>query len=366
MRKFIIMLLILLLPVIGGCLYFATNKIKTEIHKQITQIIEEIGFEYVTLPPIQLRINQALYSDIQLDREGFSTIKFLLIDFNPIDLVLNHRISGIQLLNTALTGELSKDQKLTIAGHNNIMPKLKSLMRHPPLIEIKNLDIDLLTEEFGGVSISTSLQARPKDKDLDIQGHIETKQKDVAFNGNLSGFFSSPDLWTIDIEIDTGRINLPTLKASRVSGTTKITHAPNAGLSLISKLDAGGLSIYDTPWQKGSATVEYENKDLTLFLGAKSLGVEELDLSVQYEPGNQTQWLGTINAPNLNTFFTYMDKQGLTLERNETLTALNDIDNIDIEFVIEHDTPNDVHYIIKNYEKDINVEGILELGDDTP
>ncbi|MEM7680174.1 MAG: hypothetical protein AAF182_04150 [Pseudomonadota bacterium] len=365
MRKFLLFTLFFILPASAATLYYAQQKASTVIYSKTAQALSNMGFSTLSLPTPQIKTHQALFSDIKLDPEGFSEIKYILLEYDPLTLLSGGSIESVKVVGLSLTGEIknfaASDTSLGIAGWNRSQMNIGGLSQGSVLVEFKDTQLYLLTEEFGGLSIESDIQLRPTSESTDIKGHINTRQKYFGFESKISGFIKNPDLWQIDFEMNNGRITLDTLESSRISGNTKISYTPAEGLSLFSKLDAGGLSLLDTPWQNASSTIEYQNNIPSIFLGAKSIGVEGMELSLQYQPEEDTSWAGAINAPNINAFLTYMDQQGLVFSRDETLEQLSDIDNIEIQFSLPDHRADLVNYNIINYEKDIDIAGKLKI-----
>lgn len=365
MRSFFIFIFVIVLPALGGGTYYAHNTISETLQNRAYIALKNMGFNETTLPAPQIKTHQALFSNIKLDSEGFSAIKYILIEYHPLALLMNQEIDAIHIVGATLTGEIknatSDNTSVGLAGWNKDTMNITSLHQGSTLVELRDFSLTLLTEEFGGLEIEADLQLRPTENSTDIKGRLDTRQKYFGFDSKISGFLTSPDLWQVDFEMSAGRIELDTLSSSRISGTTKLSFTAAEGLSIFSKLDAGGLSLLDTPWQNASATIEYQNNQASVFLGAKSIGVQGMELSLQHQPEESPGWSGAINAPNINTFLSYMDAQGLVFSRDEAFDQLDDIDNIEIQFTLPKQDSEFVTYNIINYEKDIDVMGKLKI-----
>jgi len=365
MKKLFVFLFVFLMPALGGGAYIAHDKASSLILQKAQQVFTNLGFNEVQLSAPQVKTHQALFSNIKLDKEGFSEIKHILIEYDPITLLTEEKMQAIRIVGATLTGEIknatSANTTFGIAGWSKDTINPLSLNQGSTLVELRNCSLTLLTEEFGGIEIKSDLQLRPTAETTDIKGHLDTRQKHFGFDSKISGFLTSPDLWEIDFEINAGRIKLETLSSSRISGNTKITYTPAEGLNIVSKLDAGGLSLLDTPWQNASSTIEYQNGQASVFLGAKSIGVQGMELSLQYQPEETPGWTGAINAPNIKTFLTYMDAQNLTFSRDKTFNKLGNIDNVEIQFALPKQNSDFVTYNIINYEKNIDVTGKIKI-----
>ena len=370
MRHLFTVLLLLTLPALAAGGYFAHQHITEKLFNASHKILSDLGFENVQIQTPQVKTHQALFSDITLDKEGFSTIKHLLIEYDPVDMLLHQKIKAIRIIEPNLTGEilgnpLAEDASIGIAGWNGKAENIAKLQPQATdtLIEIRGLSADILTESFGGLSIKSDIQIRPNaEQGLDIKGTLDTQQKHFGFSSKVSGFITTPSLWQVELEMSAGRAEFDTAKSSRISGTTKISNTRGEGISVFSKLESGGLSLFETPWQNASTTLEYRNNALTMFMGAKSIGTENMELSLQYEANKKPAWSGSINAPNIKRFLQYIEKQGLSFSNDEAFEKLSDLDNIEIQFTLENSKnvkQKEINYNIINYEKDIDIDGKL-------
>ncbi|MEZ5919502.1 MAG: hypothetical protein R3D66_06300 [Alphaproteobacteria bacterium] len=63
-----------------------------------------------------------------------------------------------------------------------------------------------------------------------------------------------------------------------MSGSITLSGSPTDQLRFMSDVQAGGLSLMGTPWHSAAATVEGTLESFNIYVGAKSTGIEGLEL----------------------------------------------------------------------------------------
>ncbi len=355
--KIYLVTLIVLATALTG--YFAISALQKNLNQQTQKLFHSFGFTDISLPAPRIQFNQALYSGVSLDKEDFSTIEYILITFNPAALVLSKEINNIQIIGLNLTGELSNNAELTIAGWHKEKFNPATTFKKPAVLEIKKGSLSLFTPQFGGVSIAVNLQARTKNKNIELQGTLKSQQKYIGFDAKLSGYITPQNIVQSTFEIESAKFELPHIKASRINGDVKLSLAPNQNIEILSKIEAGGLSLYGSPWRNASATFEKSNNISQTFLGAKSLGENGLDLSLEIQPSGALT--GLLFAPNINSFLEYLEIQNFIPSEKEALEKLSGLKNLEIKFTRENSEQKNITYRIKDSRKDIDIKGEIKI-----
>lgn len=339
-------------------IFIAHNMLPRIIHEQTQNALESMGFKEFTLPEPAISGGTALYESIRLDPEGFSEIKSLQIQYGWLRTLMRRKPATIALDGLSLTGELGSNGEISLSGWDT--EDIRNLAQGFPAarILVQNSKLSLLSPEIGGISLHMDLQARLKNKNVTFQGHIKSAQKQLNYEAGLSGQINKDGRWQSELDILEAKLEFPHVKASRINGDISFTgdgfHPPQ----LISAFQVGGANLLGTPWQNLSATLEGTPQNFKIYVGAKSVGIEGLELALNIEgSGNKRAISGAIHAGKLANLFDYLNAQNkLPLERG-ALTVLDQLSEIDSDFIIEGEN---LIYRISNSMEHIDIKGKIE------
>ncbi|MCB1720417.1 MAG: YdbH domain-containing protein [Rhodospirillales bacterium] len=354
----IVFLSLCILTTLGALWLSAPNKLETKLN----QTIHSAGFENATLPPAQKKLGQTLYQNIALDPDGFSTLKTLTINYNPLKFALLGKIESLRLSSLDLTGELDPQGQITIAGWNDVQSSLSQTLKlKNTLIEIENARLSVLSQKWGGTSLNLDMQARPQGQHVNLQGKITATQRKLSATANLEGQITNEDFWDLRMELEQGKFTLPNLQASRLAGLINLSSQNMLPIRILGELEAGGLKIAELPWQKGALTLEGTVHEPQMILAAKSTGIEGLELAFDI-PNIRTPSLfsGTLHTDKLANLFDYLEEQNKLPVPRDTLTFLDQLNNIDIIFANQ----KNLIFNIKNEEQEIDIKGNLIIKEE--
>ncbi|HOO82536.1 MAG TPA: hypothetical protein PK513_08540, partial [Alphaproteobacteria bacterium] len=210
-RPILILALLIMTGAIGVTGYVWLN-IPQHLETRLRQTMNEAGFENYTLPPAEKKLGQTVYQNIALDPDGFSTLENLTITYNPLKLALLGKINSLRLSGLDLTGELDPQGKITIAGWNDVQSPLPQILKlKNTLIEIENARLSVLSQKWGGTSLSLDMQARPQRQHVNLQGRITATQRTLSATASLEGQISNKGFWDLRMELEQGKVTLPNL-----------------------------------------------------------------------------------------------------------------------------------------------------------
>ncbi len=213
MKKLLLVITAIFSILVIGTSYYAYNQyIPNKIENNITKSFKQLGFDNVKFDKTSKKSGQIVFSNISLDEYGFSSIKEIRVYFSLIKFLTNqNHAKKIVVEGVRLSGELSKNLDITVSGLRSNKQFLSNLNNIPAsTVIIKDSNIDMLSEDFGGIKIIYNGQMRlssTKGKDIAIiKGHVSSKQKKLTFNAKIDGTLS-PD-GDISVIADSDQISL--------------------------------------------------------------------------------------------------------------------------------------------------------------
>ncbi len=236
--------------------------------KPMLQIaLRQSGFPNARIDSVAVIPSGLVLEDIALDGEGFSTIKAVQVTGSWPDLIFNKKITGLNIKDAEISGEIDENGQIIIAGWNatfsDAAPSDKPLVIDA--VSLEGVTLDFETPQ-GAIRIEGKLSLQSKaDKTRDFQANIWSKQKQLSLSAVATGTFQPDGSWMSDIELQEGRLDLGMVKASRSTGTIKLAQSAGQGLSYKGKILAGGLRIGETPFQDFILAFDSTTSDILSF-----------------------------------------------------------------------------------------------------
>lgn len=204
--RFILFLIVFMSIGSFAAAWYATPRL---FENKLDHFLSQQGMTSATITETHLSKNGIAFSNIHLDKDGFSTIDQLTTDFSFQNMIID---------SLTLTGETSPLDLylLTIAGWDGrtlpSVPNTNSLV-------LNNATFDLLTSAG-----SLRLQAkgrliRQDDQSQKLEAALSGAQKQLSFNSSWNGLMT-PDMssWQIAGDIQDARFQFDHIVASRMSG----------------------------------------------------------------------------------------------------------------------------------------------------
>ena len=349
---FIIIALLVLLSALSLYLFIQAPQ---KIESSIETAFAGAGFSQISLGQAQKQLGLIAYKDIKLDEDGFSSIKTLTLSYSPFSMFFGGALNTIIVKDIELTGELGPNGEITIAGWNQggLSPNSASALKTLNL-QIENAKISLLSEKWGGISLSGDAQFQPSKNKTPFQASIKAAQKQLSASAKVEGQINKDGIWNARAELEQGKFEFENFKTSRLAGLLNINGQKLQQPSMIGELQAGGLNIAGLPWKNAAITLEGEINEPKMILAAKSAGFEGLELGLTVENLHQPNaFSGQVHIEQLSTAFDYLESQRIKLPKRGALKNLEEFSNISILFQQQ----NDLIFNIKDKTKIIDIKG---------
>ena len=293
----------LLITTLTGALLFFTYSwgiVPHIINKRAETLLSHFNLQSFQTTTQRSTHNSLSYIGAAFDgADNINTVGKLTLTLKPGDFSTD-TIDQINLENLELIGGLDETNNYAIHLEGIDLTALRPglLASKARTITIKNFDITLITEHYGGLSITGELTAtRTANGDYTFIGSFKSKQRFITLTGTINGSISANHL-KANYEILQGKIGIQshTSRLTRLSGTATLTEH-NKAITLKSTLLAGAFRIGRLQWKNASLTLAYTNKKPTITLHAMSLADDDITLSLTHE-NNRTQGMIHIADPN--------------------------------------------------------------------
>jgi hypothetical protein len=208
---------------------------------------------------------QAIFSDIRLDPDGFSTIDSITARVRWASLpTSDNPFSEIIVGRMTLTGEIDKAGNLTFAG---LTPA--ALL---PLGGTDNLILDAgqidLSTPIGALQFETKFRmTRQPDNSQKIEAALWSKQFRMEMDTRWNGQILPDGKWKLSSELREARLNLEHLNFSRANGWLSVEGASLVASSVAGQIEAGQLRLgKKTAFSNVRATIEgpYDSSHIIL------------------------------------------------------------------------------------------------------
>lgn len=333
-------------------------------HSKVVSGLAAAGFNTKFILKPQFAYGAILYKDVTFDQDAFSTVKYIKATYSPLMLVLTGKFSDLDIINMDISADWA-DEKMTSLRFVGWTPPAD--LSNVPLTTFKHITftkarLSMLTQNAGGLSIFFDLHSTRNGKKTEYQGNIKSEQKFLSLIANSNGVVEGPR-WYNDIEIIDGKFEVPSgdFKASRLSGWLNIAGGAKQPIKIMSQLRAGGITIYDLPWQAASSTLDFSNHDAKFFTEAKSVGYDglELELNLFKKGVAALAASGTLHADNTGDYFKYFGERKPFSGLLKNLTPYKKDANINIDFLATGERK--LRYEIKKDEETTGKFGDINL-----
>jgi hypothetical protein len=317
-RKIIAAALCVLL--LCGTVYYATVRM---VPDRTLALLHRYGFMTAALAGgTRFHGGEFVQPDIQLDKDGFSTIRALRVTPDWAGLLAGHFIRGLVVDDMRLTGEW-RNGHLNIAGWTPRLPPFPA----QDSIVLNGIRLDLDTPA-GSIRMETKGRLnREKDGRYKIEGGIFGKQHQLEIASTWTGGFSDRGDYAIEGEIDEADLRLDDLEMTRASGWLQVASVkddPHALPILSGQLQMGRLSFADIPLGNATITIDGQAAALHAIIEAEVAGLPgmKLDADITQQGGD---WLikGAASTPDADDLLSFMLmlRQKLDARKSNALTS---------------------------------------------
>lgn len=356
-----ISIIVTIIAVLGGGLYaYQVTTKPDKIHNKLSQTFSDLGFDQAALPTPEKTGRTLSYKNINLDPDGFSTIKTLSVAHSPFILSLSDDDAVATIKGMDLTGELGPEGEITIAGLKPPEKMTLTFATLPSTINIEDFSLSLLSENFGGINITGSLQIKTDRDKLKLQGKIDAIQKQVVINARLEGQINQNEFVDARIEIENGKFDLGHIQATRIAGLILASGENFSNIKTVSELQTGALKVYGLPWQNAAITIDAKNGTPGAIISAKSAGFEGMELGLTIpDIFTPEAFIGQLHTDTLKTAFDYFGSQQTLPFDETTLKNLSSLENIAVKFAKK----DSIKFQIRDDAQTASLTGIVKLQD---
>lgn len=302
--------------------------------------LQILGLDAAFLPEPQSKWGHVVYNDVILDKDEISTIKAIDISYNPLSILLTGRLDTLSFTKLNLIGEWNPQAENSVNFSGWAMPNNFQRVATIPAqkIRLEQAKLSLLTPGLGGLSLDFDFDGDLNNKKLKFQSHLKSAQKYISFTAGASGVLAH-DFSNIDVEIDEGKFEMPEahIRASRGHGWFNYTRDRSGSSKIMAELRAGGITALDLPWQNASATVEIKNGNVKIFSDAKSIGIEGVELELNYQKNaDETGMIyGGLHADDGKSLADYLGQQSKIILPAADMTIIRNAQNLSTDFAYE-------------------------------
>ena len=304
-KPFFYSALFVTISLLAGWIYLWQSA-PSRIDANIKKIFAQHGFKNATFLKPDIDLKSITYKNISLDRDSFSTINELHVQFSYIPLFFRNKINTIKIDGLDVTGEFNNKGKITIAGLQNKSPNTNWL-QFANLVEFSNARMSLLNDSLGGLTLSGDIQLQNTDDNRVLQARINAKQRQLSATAQIEGQMTAEGYWDTRIEIEQGKVNFGEIKTTRLTGLLNLSGRNAYISSIVGEVQSGGLNLLGMPWQNVAMTLNGNTDNPGLVLGAKALGHDDIELGITIENlHDHKNFTGQLHVENLSDALDYL------------------------------------------------------------
>lgn len=248
--------------------------------------MKSAGFPAARYESLSFGAGGASFDHVVLDADSFSTIENVFATYTLRGLLFGGKIETLSLKNAVLTGEWRSGAAPSIAGW---VPggKPDAPLSLPGTFPFSSLNIDTLRLDLdtpeGGITLRTNaaLSVSPQGE-ATFQASMEGKQYQLSLKAALSGKRSADGKWSVEANIENGRINLESFTFSRIDGWISASGGPGTPEPTLSgQLTAGKLAAGWVQMQSLNAALDGTPEAPHLIANGAAAGVPGLALALE-------------------------------------------------------------------------------------
>ncbi|MBP9868125.1 MAG: YdbH domain-containing protein [Alphaproteobacteria bacterium] len=300
------------------------------------RLIRQNGFPEARIADFSLSPSGIFIDTLSLDRSEFSTAEGISIQLSWIDFLTAHHIESVKVKDISLAGEMSADGQYKIAGWDASFPSFSTAQESSGarvgsvLIDGINIDMDT---DYGNIRLSgkISYQDNSQSGESSFQSNFWAKQKQLGFSASINGHKKKTDpSWIYSCEWQDGRIDLPHIQASRLSGWVDFGDTSKAG-----QISAGSVKHQNMTLQNLDIVIDTAKEDMAFFKTSPAgfpnvvlVGVwnKSSDLPIRFEvsaqkPAELLELFGS--EPKAKESSTFSELPPLTLEARSSWDRLS-------------------------------------------
>ncbi len=269
------------------------------------------------------------YTNISLDEDAFSTIKEIKLTYSPFTFFFTRTYQSLEINGLRLIGEINENLQPSLAGFSEItLPPITA-----KTLVINDAQITLQDEKYGAITISFESQGIKNAQSLGLQSAANLIHKNLRIQGQGQGAYNAAGWWQHDFEISDATLETPELKVTRAAGSLRLNAASLSDITIEGELRSDGMSIANHPWKNASMTLQGSLANPELFLAAKSVGIDGLELGLTFANLNiLDEYSGSLHGENTGGLKDFLTSQTIAPAPQSLLDQIPDNQAADIEF----------------------------------
>jgi len=338
-----------------------------KVHEQTEAALVDMGFSSVQIGSSKNKAGAVVLRDIKLDEKGFSTIERVTARYAWSGLISGRLIKRLTITGLSLTGESAGSGGVAFSGWDISKADLGRIFSGIKTVEFESGNIDLLLDSMGGVNLKYDLEiSRDKNNHAVFQGSVHGEQKQFSAMAKMDGYINRDGRWHADLVLDQGKMDLESLKASRINGAVQIDGKGMERPEIMIQLAAGGMNFMDLPWHNVSATINTTPEGYAVFAGGGSVGRDGVEFAASFESRNGTHnYSGSVHTKKLSDLFGYLQTNHVISGKAQYPDLLDKLSGLTFDF---HDiTPSEnneeitLNYFIRDDKGSIDVKGYIAI-----
>lgn len=329
MKKVTFIFLVLCsVAIASGTAYAYFFYIPQKVEETVINSFNSLGFEQLAYDSIQHKRGKIIIHHITLDKGRFSTIEKIQIEFSLLKFLIDpHYAQSITVDGMGLTGDVSNDLDIRIAGWDNSKTIINNLQKFPAgTIIFENASVDLLTENIGGINMKYNARMMmDKSGEITFKARVNSTQKKLVYNAKVDGKITPDSNIALNADLENISVNMPNISIRRGTGkmnTQYVLNSEKPFLKIFSDLQLASLRWYGMPLSNVKVNVERSPDNYEIALDGSTFGTKPIKWKSTIKPGNEiTQSETTITPTNLVDVYNFFSS-------NKKLSLKADIPNI--------------------------------------
>lgn len=330
--------------------YLLSGYSQSRAKDEIISLLAALGFSEIELSNPETAPGLLHYTGIRLDQDNFSYIRELTLNYNP----LTGHFRRLTVTGLSLTGNTDQHGHIRLAGWTKpeTLPPLTAL---PGRISIKDAEIALLTDLYGGITLDFNIEGHNKNEGYEFYTEMQSRQKNLRFRLSGQGQYAADKSWRGQATLNRAKIAAGPVKLTRMTGTLSFQGRELDNYSVETDFQAGGLALYDIPWTNTSIKLAAAPGKTEIALEAAYLKNPSLELRLAARRKNQITIAGILNALSGTDFVDFLHRHGLSALSAEETEKLNQTGPLKIHFALPDPKESKLIYKIKNTEDKIDI-----------
>jgi len=313
--------------VIGVASYAYFIYIPDKVEKTIIESFNNFGFEELKIGKLERKSGQIILSEIALDKDKFSTIDMVNIQFSLMNFLISpNSAQNIIVQGMNLTGDTKNNEIISISGWTNAQKILDNLQNFPAgTITFEKSQLDLLTNQFGGLGLKFDARINMQTSgEVKFKANLKTKQKKLGFISNIEGNISTDGGIAITSDVEDISVNIADTSVKRGLAKLEASYTPNnesSPFNIYGEIDIASLRWRDMPLKGIKGTVDISN-NYKANINGSTFGTNPIKWKSSVEKKSNNIFSETIIEPNnIKEIFSFL-KQNKNLSLSTEIPAI--------------------------------------------